>query len=169
MLSNKQIISQHPFFEGMSPAHLASLAAAVTIGDFAAGDYIFRQSQPAHTCYLLGSGRVAIETDTPAGEHMLVQIVGEGELLGLSWIFPPHLWQFDARVLQPVHALIFDADYLRSLFEADHELALALMQRYGCAVVHRLQALRKRYVEERIEALEDGGSEKSRHNHLNLI
>ena len=148
MLTATYIITQHPFFAGLAADHQKYMIKHASECRFDSETYIFHQGEPAEKCYLLGRGTVSVEIATPGQDPIQIQLVGEGELLGLSWVFPPHIWQFDARVLQPIHALVFDADALRRLCEKDHELAYQLMKRYGQAVLHRLQTARQRLLEE---------------------
>ena len=45
-------------------------------------------------------GKVALSAHAPGKGHLLVQTLGPGETLGLSWLFPPYRWQFDARPVE---------------------------------------------------------------------
>jgi hypothetical protein len=71
-----------------------------------------------------------------------VQTVGEGEILGWSWLFPPHRWHFDARTQQSTHAFKFDGRCLRNKCEEDHDLGYELFRRFMFIVGERLEATR---------------------------
>jgi len=48
MNSLNQAITQHPFFQGMTPQHLALLLEGATIVEFKAGEVLFREREPAN-------------------------------------------------------------------------------------------------------------------------
>jgi hypothetical protein len=68
--------------------------------------------------------------------------LGEGEILGVSWLVPPYRWDFDARAVGLVRAVAFDAACLRGKCEADHDLGYELMKRFVPELVRRMQAAR---------------------------
>ena len=120
---------------------VASVAREVT---FEAGTTIFREGQAASGCWLIRAGQVALETWVPGREPVVVQTLGPGDVLGWSWLVPPHRWQFTARASGRVTAAELDTARLRELADADpalgYPLALGLMD----AVAARLQATRSR-------------------------
>jgi CRP-like cAMP-binding protein len=69
-----------------------------------------------------------------------VQTVGEGEILGWSWLFAPYRWHFDARAQQPTRALAFDGKCLRGKCDEDHDLGYAIYTRFMRIATDRLQA-----------------------------
>jgi CRP-like cAMP-binding protein len=72
----------------------------------------------------------------------VIQIIGAGEVLGWSWLFPPYLWHFNARAMEATDAIFFYATPLREECESDHELGYELMKRMAEVMVRRLQATR---------------------------
>jgi CRP-like cAMP-binding protein len=85
---------------------------------------------------------VAIELPIPARPVLPIQTLGEGDVLGWSWLYPPHKWQFGARALEPTKAIVFDATRLRARCETDHELGYELMKRFAHVMTQRLTATR---------------------------
>jgi CRP-like cAMP-binding protein len=55
-------------------------------------------------------------------------------------MFPPYVWQFTARAIEPVTALFFYATILREYCEKDHSLGYELLKRISAVMVTRLQA-----------------------------
>ena len=88
---------QHPFLAGMDPENRENFLRGAKEKDFAAGEVIFREGEPANALYLIESGEVALEARS-AGNTTLIQTVGDGGVLGWSWLFPPFAWHFQARV-----------------------------------------------------------------------
>ena len=111
---------------------------------FDAGKYLFREGDPADQFYLIREGRVALEIAAPGRGAVTFQTVGEGEIVGVSWLFPPYRWTYDARALELVRAIGMDATCLRDKCEADHDLGYEMMKRFVPILVQRLQATRCR-------------------------
>jgi len=135
----------------MTPEHLAILTECAMFAEFKKGEVIFREGDPANRFYLIRSGRVELEAEVPERDHMLIQTIGPGDVLGWSWLFPQYYWRFDARAATPVKALFFYGTWLREYSEQDHNLGYELMKRMAEVVIKRLQSARKYLVELRTE------------------
>jgi CRP-like cAMP-binding protein len=86
---------------------------------------------------------VALEAVSSLGrESIIIQVIGEGDVLGWSWLFPPHRWHFDARTVAPTVAIALDGKYLRTKCEKDHDLGYELMKRFAHIIEQRLRAVR---------------------------
>jgi CRP-like cAMP-binding protein len=132
----------HPFLQGMSEAHIAVLASGAMRINIAAGKYLGQEREPAEAFFLIESGRVAIEINTPKRGLMRIQTIERGEIVGWSWLVPPHRWQFDARAIEPVQALELDGKHLRERCEQDHHLGSQVMRRLVTVIAARLSATR---------------------------
>ena len=139
------ICNPHPFLAGMTAAHLRLISEDATESHFAAGDVIFREGDVANRFYLVQRGEVALQTFS-AGQPTSVQLLGAGEALGWSWLFPPHHWHFGAVALKDTDAICIYAPRLREKSEADPALGYELMSRVAKIVIARLQATRLRLV-----------------------
>lgn len=133
-------VALHPFLAGMNRTQLRLLTDCVATKEFTTGQTILRQREFANGFYLIESGRVALESEVGPGESIELQTIGAGDLLGWSWMFPPYVWQFTARALQPTTALFFYAAILRAHCEKDHSLGYELLKRISAVMVTRLQA-----------------------------
>src|SRR5437867_2913938 len=89
-------VAAHPFLIGMSEHHIHLLADCAMRSHFEAGHVIFREGEPANRCYLIERGKVSLESST-LGEPVKIEEIGDGDLLGWSWLFPPYAWHFTAR------------------------------------------------------------------------
>lgn len=136
------ILAGHPFFEGMTPAHLAAVADCATGVRFEAGEKIFHEGEEARNFYLISHGRVAIEIHAPQRGGLTVQTLEAGEILGWSWMIPPYQWRFDARAVGMVRAISLDGRSLREKCEADHDLGYELFRRMTRVIAGRLEATR---------------------------
>jgi len=135
-------LASQPFFEGLSEPQLALLTGCTTNAVFNAGDFVFREGQPADRFYLLRHGRVGLEISPPAGGPLTIETLEEGEVLGFSWLFPPYKSRFDARALTLVRALSLDGACLRGKCEEDKALGYELMKRFAPLIIARLESTR---------------------------
>jgi CRP-like cAMP-binding protein len=123
---------------------VATTAREVT---FAAGVTIFSDGQEALGCWLVRTGHVALGTQVPGRGLVVVQTLGPGELLGWSWLVPPHRWHFTATASTEVSALEFDTALLRGLADGDPALGYPLSLGLFEIVVARLQHTRSRLLD----------------------
>jgi CRP-like cAMP-binding protein len=141
------IIASHPFLKDLDPHQRRLLADCAMEKSFEAGELIFPEGEPANRFYLIVQGKVALESYVQDRGRVEVQIIGDGDVLGWSWLFPPYYWQFDARAIEPTKAIFFYATPLREEAENDHELGYQLYKRFAEIMLRRLQATRRRLLE----------------------
>jgi len=140
------IVQKQPFFKGLSSAQLMVLAESAVIMQFGTGDKIFAEGDQASRFYLILEGRVSLEAETAERRTLPIQILGPGEDLGWSWLFPPFLMHFGARALEPTRVILFYGIRLRQQCEEDHDLGYELMKRIAAVMMNRLQATRQRWL-----------------------
>jgi CRP/FNR family transcriptional regulator, cyclic AMP receptor protein len=130
----------HPFLAGMNHTQLTLLTDCAVPRHFLPNQKILGEGEFANGFYLVETGKVALESETGFGKTIPIQILGAGDLLGWSWMFPPYVWQFTARAIEPTTALFFYAAILREYCEKDHSLGYELLKRISAVMVTRLQA-----------------------------
>jgi CRP-like cAMP-binding protein len=135
-------VALHPFLAGMKRTQLVLLTDCAMLVHFAAGQVIFREGEPAKRFYLIETGRVALEASGTSAESVVIDTVGAGDLLGWSWMFPPHAWHFTAHATKPTVAIYFQGRILREYCERNHALGYELFKRMSAVMVKRLQAAR---------------------------
>lgn len=136
------ILAEHPFLKGLPPALLAELVGCAANVRFDPGTFVFRQGQEANNFYILRDGKVAVEVFAPQRGAITIDTLGAGEVLGWSWLIPPHHWHFDARALESTRAIALDGRCMRTKCESDHELGYELMKRFAQIIEQRLDATR---------------------------
>ena len=134
------ILSGLPLFTGMKAEHLALMAGCAANARFEAGEFIGRQGEPADKFWIVRQGRVAVEIHAPGRGAVTIATVGENDVLGWSWLLPPHQLHFDARALTTTRALALDGRCLRTKFATDHELGYEVMRRFAPLIAQRLEA-----------------------------
>jgi CRP/FNR family transcriptional regulator, cyclic AMP receptor protein len=141
--STANIVSAHPFLQGMSEHQLRILGDCAMQAHFNTNEMIFGEGEPADRFYLIQKGTVALEAYVRDKGNRLIQTIGAGDVLGWSWLFPPYFWHFTARALVPTDAVFIYTKPLREECETDHDLGYELMKRMAEVIVRRLQATRK--------------------------
>jgi CRP/FNR family cyclic AMP-dependent transcriptional regulator len=137
-------LSNHPFLKGMEPDHLAIIARHAREVEFTAHQVVFHQNESAHELYLVLQGSVVLEAYVPRGENVALQALKEGDVLGWSWLFPPFVWNFQARALEPTRALFIDGAALLATCDKLQAFGLAFMRRVAQVIITRLEIAQKR-------------------------
>ncbi len=140
--SMKEMLSEHPFLKDLPDAYLELLAECASNVTFDMGRQIFREGEEADAFYLIRHGRVAVETYSPGQGNLCIQTVGEGEVLGWSWLVPPYNWNFDARATELTRAFAIDGECLRKHCEGDKAFGYEMYKRFVQVIVQRVQATR---------------------------
>ncbi|MEQ4306266.1 cyclic nucleotide-binding domain-containing protein [Plantactinospora sp. B6F1] len=96
MPSTRDLLVGQPFVDGLCPAWLDRLTAYAHPVFRNRGYRLFAAGRPAMRFWLLRSGRVALDLPRPGRGDVAIETVGAGEVLGWSWLFAPHRWQFGA-------------------------------------------------------------------------
>lgn len=147
MTSTSDLFASFPLLDGMSEDHLRHLESAARPVTFDVGERIVEMDHPATACWLLESGWVAVDTPVPGRKPAVIQTLGPGELLGWSWLIPPHRWHFGAFAVEPVTAIELDAATLRALADADPGFGYTLAARVLGVMADRLEATRMRLLD----------------------
>jgi CRP/FNR family cyclic AMP-dependent transcriptional regulator len=138
----ERVLGEHPFFKGLEKPYLELLAECASRVRFNAGEVIFRESEPSSLFYLIRHGKVAVETFSPNRGSIIIQTLGEGEVLGWSWLVAPYRRRFDARAVELTRAIALDGECVRGKCETDPHLGYELMKRVAQLMDQRLQATR---------------------------
>jgi len=140
-------LEEHAFLAGFPAEAIDLLAASGQEASFAAGALLFREGSPADTAYLITGGQVALEVHAPNRGPVVVDTVGAGHVVGLSWAAPPFRYQFDARALHQVEAVAVDTARLRAALAEDPVLGFLFLDRLASVMLGRLQATRIRLLD----------------------
>ncbi len=147
MRSIADLLAEHSFFRGLPPETIELIAGCGTNVHFVDDEAIHTEGDPADTFYVLRSGRIAVEIHAPRRGPLVVETIGPGEILGVSWLLPPYRWSFDARAVDPTSAVSIDAACLRAKSDVDPVLGYELYKRFSVLINDRLQATRLQLVD----------------------
>jgi CRP/FNR family cyclic AMP-dependent transcriptional regulator len=136
------ILAKHAFLKDLHPRYLKLLVGCASNVRFNAGDFLFHEGEEANEFYMIRQGKVAIQIHAAERGAITVQTLGEGDILGWSWLVPPYRWRFDARAVELTRAIALDGKCLRTKSEEDHDLGYELLKRFSSIIVQRLEAAR---------------------------
>ncbi len=142
MKTLEDLLGELPFFKDLPADHGALVAGCARNQRFEAGQYLFREGDPADEFFLIRHGQVALELVAPGRAPMVFATLGEGEIVGASWLIPPYRWSFDARAVTLTRSIGIDAACLRGKCDADPHLGYELMKRFLPVFVKRLHDTR---------------------------
>jgi CRP-like cAMP-binding protein len=142
-----EILSAHRFLSGVPEGTVEVLAECARAETFEAGRLLLREGDVADTFHLIHRGRVSIEIHGPGRGRHILDTVGPGLTVGLSWAAPPFRCQFDARALEPVVAVAVDSECLRARLGENPAIGYALLERLASVLIGRLQVARVRLLD----------------------
>jgi CRP/FNR family transcriptional regulator, cyclic AMP receptor protein len=140
-------VAAHSFLVGLNEHHVRLLADCAVRVAFDGDHVVFRESETANRFYLIERGEIVLESITAGGETITIDTIGEGDLLGWSWLFSPYLLRFIARATKKTTALFFYGTVLREYCEKDHTLGYELLKRMSEVMTRRLQRARGKFLE----------------------
>ena len=137
-----RIVSEHPFFAGLGEEFKELIAGCAANVRCEAGEYVFREHEPADHFFLIREGKVELEFREEDQPTLIFQTLGEGEIFGESWLTAPYEFHFDARAVDRTRLISIDAECLRNKCEENNDLGWDLMKRFVPVLNSRLQAAR---------------------------
>lgn len=145
MISQEEMVrmlGEHPFINSMELKYVEKLAAVAFPETFYEGDYLFRAGESAENCFLIRSGVVAIELYDPQRGTVKLETLGDGRVVGWSWIVAPYVWCFDGQAVQITRVITLDGEKLRQACEEDHAFGYNILKRFTGVFSDRLHAAR---------------------------
>jgi CRP-like cAMP-binding protein len=139
-------LAAQPFLRGMPPSQLGTLAEAVSDVTFPGGHRIFGEGGYAARFWLIQSGRVSLDVQVPGQGPVTIGTIGIGELLGVSWLFPPYRWSSGAVCAGLAGAFEFGAAAVRDCCAADPVLGCEISRRLIPVLATRLRSTRVKLI-----------------------
>ena len=118
----RALLASHPFFAGLRDTDLDLIAGCGRNVHFRSGALLFEEGAPADTFYVVRRGMVAVETHAPEQPTIVLATHRAGDVIGWSWLLPPHRSPFDARAAQDTGVIALDGVCLRAKCDDDTDL-----------------------------------------------
>jgi CRP-like cAMP-binding protein len=137
----EEVLNRQPLAREFTAGQIERLARLGKFVEFAPGEVIHREGDECSEFYVLVRGHVAIEL---LGHHEVfrVETVVPGGEFGWTAMLAGAGRYFQARALDAVQALAFDAARVRTMSDQDTSFGYALMRRLLVVVAGRLQSTR---------------------------
>jgi len=135
-------VAGHPVFNGFDRAFIAAICSKAGEPTFGVEDMLAVEGTTAELLYVVLEGKVALEIGAADRPRLTVQTVGPGEVLGWSWLVPPHHWRFDARALKATRAIALDGNVLRHTLSTHPTWGFQFMVRFMPVLAERLENTR---------------------------
>jgi len=143
----EKLIGGHELFADLDTKYIQTLAEFAVERDIPAGESLFTQGQRATAFYLMLSGNIIVETPAIMGPALELQSLGEGRILGWSWLIPPYRWHFQARAEEDSKVVEFDGKELLKICERDPAFGYQLLKRFASLMGERLESARRRMMD----------------------
>jgi CRP/FNR family transcriptional regulator, cyclic AMP receptor protein len=148
MSSKEDFLSAHEFFKGLNEDFVQLLSEFATEKQVKKGEVLFQPGKPANKFYLLRSGRVSVQVPALVGPALELQVLGDNQMLGWSWLIPPYRWNFLARATEDTELLEFDGSKILERCEQDPKFGYELFKRFTALMSERLDAARQKMMDQ---------------------
>lgn len=135
-------------FRLLTPAELALVRAAAQERTFAAGQEIFRESDPGDGLYVIKSGLVEISGQLNQDQRQVLSQVRPGQIFGEMAIIEQLPRSACATAMQPTVVTFFARAEMQGMIDRTPALAAGLLQ----LVSHRLRDFNQHYLREVLQA-----------------
>jgi CRP/FNR family cyclic AMP-dependent transcriptional regulator len=141
------VLAGHAFLHGMAGEDVTRLAEVAAEVAVPAGHRFFEEGGQAAQFWLIRTGHVALDLHVPGRARLIVETVGSGDVIGLSWLSPPRLWQFGAEAVQPTSAFLLSGTAVSALCDSYPVLGYQVTRQLMDVAAKRLHATRIRMLD----------------------
>lgn len=132
---------------GLLEVALAGQGSTEVRKDFGRDELLFVEASPADVFYVVERGRVRLELSTPGKPTAVIQTIGPGDLVGLSWFAPNGTWSWDARAVMDTTVRVYDAAAVKAACAGDDALRADVAECVASEAIRRLHAARLQLVD----------------------
>ncbi len=140
-------LGSHAFLRGLPAGQVARLAGVAAEVSVTAGRRFFEEGGLASQFWLITSGHVALDLSVPGRSPLIVETLGNGDLLGVSWLSPPYEWQYGAVAVQDTRAFRLDGAAVIAMCDEDDALGHQIFARLLRVAARRLHSSRIRMLD----------------------
>jgi len=140
-------MATHGFFKGLPQGLLEAAAAGAKVRTYRPGEFLLREGRAADEFFAVLDGKVALEVFAADRRRITIQTVGSGEVLGWSWLAPPHRWSLDAIAVKTTRVITVEARSLWARFAAEPTEGYEFLLRLVPVLAGRIQAMEMQLLE----------------------
>ena len=120
-------LAQVALFQGLNQSQLRKVAAICSAESLPSGALIFREGEPAHSMYILVSGKVRISRKVPGMGEEALAIIEAGQYFGEMGVVEESVRSADAYAHEPSTVWRIDRAKFDQLLFTDKDLAYAVL------------------------------------------
>ena len=147
MKTIEEILKEHSFFRDLEQKHFDFIVGCGSNVVFKAGEVILKEGEEANKFILIRHGKVAIDIPLTKQKSTTIQTIQDGDILGWSWLIPPHRYRFNSRAVEDTRAISLDGKCLREKCETNRDLGYELLKRLTKVFTQRLEATRLQLID----------------------
>ncbi|EIC28154.1 MULTISPECIES: Crp/Fnr family transcriptional regulator [Methylomicrobium] len=146
--ATRDYLSAHEFFSGLGDEALEFLSKCSNVQAIKKGQILFRQGENADKFYVVRSGRITVQMPAILGPPLEIQTLGQGQVLGWSWLISPYKWTFQSRAEEDSEVLQFDGTAILARCEREPKFGYELLKKFAGLMSVRLDAARLKMMDE---------------------
>ena len=140
-----EMLQRSKFFGGLQTGDLERLLSICHIGEYGAGETIFRQGDLGEHLYLIANGRVFLERGVDMGARkgrVVIEALGKGQTLGCwsTLLARPHVLMSTATCQEPTEVVVIKGSELRAMMTGNAEFGFNVLERLCFLLRERIQA-----------------------------
>lgn len=140
--SIQPLLEAHDFFRSFPQDFIEYLVSCAKNVAVEQSDFLMREGQPATRFYLIRRGSVRLQIHGAQRGPLTIQTAAPGDLIGWSWLIPPHVTRFSAQALERVVALEFDGVCVKKKCDDNPALGYTVVLKVASVLAQRLSAAR---------------------------
>lgn len=122
-----EMLAELDFFETLSDDDRTALAEVIDYEKLEAGQLLFQTGEPGDSLYIVRSGEIELYIKDTAGQKIVLNVVGAGEMFGELSLLDSGPRSATATALTEVELLVLDRDDLLLLFQKKPDAALHML------------------------------------------
>jgi CRP/FNR family transcriptional regulator, cyclic AMP receptor protein len=126
-----ELIEQAPLFSVLRGEDLRDLADKFHVVRYRRGEVLFREGEPAERMFLIAEGRVKLTTASPAGQELLIAVLGRGQIFGELGVVDRGPREMDARAMEDMTVFSLTGDQFWTVIEGRPALARRMLELMG--------------------------------------
>ncbi len=126
-----ELLGQAPLFSVLRGEDMRDLADKFHVVRYRRGEVIFREGEPAERLFVIADGRVKLTITSPAGQELMIAVLGRGQIFGELAIVDRGLREMDARAMEDVMLFSLASDQFWMIIEGRPALARRLLELMG--------------------------------------
>ena len=137
MLSGIDELRQFKIFAELDDEDFESIGSIAHVREFETAEKLTAEGAPADQLYLFLKGNASVRVRSPEGQHVLIDELGPGEMLGWGAVVEPHVYTASAWTSKPSKVIVVDGGRLRELCDTNKRIGYHVAQGIGEVISRR--------------------------------